>query len=193
MAKIFCIGLNKTGSTSLHQAFGQLGFRSLHWAPENRDWRIRKRTADRIADNIRHFKDHDVPLLTLIEDYDVYSDIGPLAASYQLLDKQYPGSKFILNTRSNVDAWIESRRKHFAKVSRLAVETDDLPPNWSVEEDRWRKYWFDHHASVTEYFEDRPDDFLIIDVPGGDEYDVLCPFLGVGIPSTPFPKRNISA
>ena len=29
--KIFCIGLNKTGTISLHEALEGLGFNSLHW------------------------------------------------------------------------------------------------------------------------------------------------------------------
>ena len=30
-AKVFGIGLNKTGTISLHHALEQLGYRSLHW------------------------------------------------------------------------------------------------------------------------------------------------------------------
>ena len=38
------------------------------------------------------------------------NDILALSESYALLDRQYPGSRFVLTVR-DVDAWIDSRRR----------------------------------------------------------------------------------
>ena len=50
------------------------------------------------------------------EHYDAYSDIGPLSSRFDLLELQYPGSKFILTV--DVDEWVESRRKHVERNRR---------------------------------------------------------------------------
>ena len=97
--KIFCIGLNKTGTISLHESLTTLGFRSHHWGGP----------ATRIA--VERAIREDVPLLTYLPEADTYSDIQRLSVSFDQLDVQYPSSRFILTTRP-VDDWIDSRRRH---------------------------------------------------------------------------------
>ena len=46
-------------------------------------------------------------------------------------------------------------------------------------------------AGVEEYFKDRPQDLLIIDVTAGEGWEKLCPFLGSPVPDVPFPKANV--
>jgi hypothetical protein len=41
-----------------------------------------------------------------------------------------------------------------------------------------------------EYFRDRPDDLLVMDVEKGDNWKELCGFLGIDIPDAPFPWKN---
>ena len=42
-------------------------------------------------------------------------------------------------------------------------------------------------AEVSEYFKDRSQDLLILDICGGEGWDKLAPFLGATIPKVPFP------
>jgi hypothetical protein len=171
--KIFCIGLNKTGTISLHQALTALGFASLHWGGQ-----ASRRAVERA---IRE----DTPLLEYLGDYDAYSDIQRLSVNFDLLDRQYPGSKFILTTR-DVDGWIDSRRRHgernHARKAQGAYDGTFL----EIEPDRWRQQFLEHHARVEEYFRGR-DDLLVMRITRGDGYELLCPFLGVARPSSPFP------
>jgi hypothetical protein len=52
-------------------------------------------------------------------------------------------------------------------------------------------YAYDTHLrEVCDYFEDRAGDLLIMDICGGDGWEKLCPFLGVPVPSVPFPDLN---
>lgn len=75
--KIFCIGLARTGTTSLHEILKSLGLKSNHFAGEilyQDNWNI-------------------------INKYDAFSDT-PIPFIYKKLDSLHPGSKFILTTRN---------------------------------------------------------------------------------------------
>lgn len=174
--KIFCIGLNKTGTISLHQALTILGFRSLHWGGQ----------ASRIA--VERAIDEGAPLLTHLPEADAYSDIQRLSLSFDVLDEQYPGSRFILTTRS-LESWIDSRRRHVERnrVAKAAGEYDGT--FLEIEPDRWRELFLEHHERVRAHFRGRGD-LLEMDVTAGDGYEVLCPFLECEPPGTPFPWRN---
>jgi hypothetical protein len=56
------------------------------------------------------------PLLTGFDDCDCYAD-KPFIFWYRRLDAEYPGSRFIPNTRDNA-AWIESRVAHTERWNR---------------------------------------------------------------------------
>jgi hypothetical protein len=172
--KIFCIGLNKTATTSLHQALETLGIRGLHWGGPA--------TGDRIERALAEGR----PLVDDFAGYDAFSDIQVLSDNFELLDRQYPGSKFILTTR-DLEGWIESRRSHVlrnaARNQRGQYDGDFL----TVDEAAWAKQYHEHHTRVRAYFADRPGDLLVMDIVAGDGYEVLCPFLGLPIPDEPFP------
>lgn len=175
--KIFCIGLNKTGTISLHEALETLGFRSLHWGGPA----TRKAVERAIAE--------DVPLLTYLGDYDAYSDIQRLSVSFDVLDRQYPGSKFILNTR-DLEGWLDSRRRHVERNQAAKAAGKYSGTFLTVDTDEWRELFVGHHKRVRDYFASRPDDLLEMNVTAGDGYEKLCPFLGVDPPARPFPWRN---
>ena len=103
--KVFCIGLNKTGTTSLHRALTILGYNSVH--AKTKDGINIKTT---IKQNFRQGND----ILTSLEKYDAFSDWDLDDSSHLIFKEfynQYPNSKFILNTR-NMDSWLDSREKH---------------------------------------------------------------------------------
>jgi hypothetical protein len=109
-----------------------------------------------------------------------------LSDNFDLLDRQYPGSKFILTTR-DLESWIESRRHHVlrnvARKQQGQYDGDFL----TVDQATWAQQYHEHHARVRAYFADRPGDLLVMDIVAGDGYEVLCPFLGREIPDEPFP------
>jgi hypothetical protein len=47
-----------------------------------------------------------------------------------------------------------------------------------------------HNEDVRTYFKDRAQDFLEISWENGDDWERICPFLGVPIPNEPFPHAN---
>jgi hypothetical protein len=178
--KIFCIGLNKTATVSLHDALGLLGYRSLHWGgPETRREVLRA-------------LDEGKPLLTYLDPQLVaFSDIEDITYNFDLADCQYPGSRFILTIRA-IDDWLDSRQRHveynqaqqaLGRYDRRFIEID---------REAWAADYRRHTARVCAYFSGRPDDLLVIDITAGGAWEPLCRFLGNPAPATPFPWRNRS-
>jgi hypothetical protein len=174
--KVFGIGLNKTGTISLHEALETLGFHSLHWGgPEVR------RTIERAIAEGR-------PAVEDFPDHDAFSDIWCLSENFALLDRQYPGSRFVLTTR-DLDSWLESRRRHVAR-NRSRRETGEYQGDFlEVDVDAWRAQFERHHAAVAAHFRDRSD-LLVLRITEGDGYERLCPFLGLPVHPGPFPQRH---
>ena len=174
--KVFGIGLNKTGTISLHEALETLGLRSLHWGgPEVRKVVERAAAANR-------------PRVDDLPGYDAFSDIWDLSRRFALLAEQYPGSRFILTTR-DLDGWIDSRRRHVER-NRLRKAAGEYAGTFlDVEPDVWAEEHRSHHEAVERFFADR-DDLLVMRITEGDGYEALCPFLGLPDPGVPFPARH---
>lgn len=178
--RIFGIGLNKTGTISLHEALERLGYRSLHWGgPEPRRLIERAMEAGR-------------PMVDDLSEYDAFSDIWLLSQNFELLDRQYPGSRFILTTR-DLEGWLESRRHHVEK--NIARREQGLYDGifLTVDYDEWTRLYHEHHDRVLAYFAGRPRDLLVMNIVGGDGYEVLCPFLDEPVLDEPFPWRHRGA
>jgi hypothetical protein len=185
--KIFCIGLNKTGTRSLHEALEILGFRGLHWGGPDARTALERGPAIREAVELALREGR--PLLDDIDDVDAYSDILALSSNFDLLDQQYPGSRFILTTRE-LGAWIESRRRHVETNIKRRARGEYPGTFLVVDEEAWAREYREHDQRVRAYFADRPDDLLVLDIAAGDGWEQLCPFVGVPQPTVAFPNRT---
>jgi hypothetical protein len=185
--KVFCIGLNKTGTRSLHDALQLLGLRSMHWGGPDLATAVQR--GPEIQAAVERALHEGRPLLDDLDEADAYSDIRALSEHFDVLDRQYPGSRFILTTRP-LDEWIASRRRHVednvARRERGEYDGGFL----EVDEPAWRAEATSHEARVRAHFADRPDDLLVLDISSGDGWQELCPFLGHPVPNVPFPRRG---
>jgi 3'-phosphoadenosine 5'-phosphosulfate (PAPS) 3'-phosphatase len=178
--KIFGIGLSKTGTTSLSHALEILGYR----------------TKDNLG--VVNYAAGDLSSLdtTLLEENDAFTDT-PIPSFYQELDKEYPGSKFILTTR-NMDGWLKSCKKQFTQKHADKQNTAsnllfmDLYGCTVFDEQKFKKGYQTFVDGVTQYFRDRQHDLLIQDVTTGEGWEKLCPFLETPIPDIPFPRANVT-
>ena len=106
--KVFCIGFNKTGTTSLHEFFIGAGLASVHQTT----WPFYGDVLE--GDSRAYFRGAQC-----------YSD-GELA-NFIRLDEIYPTALFILNTRDE-RAWLRSRIKHVLRLgmpgSAIAVDRE---------------------------------------------------------------------
>jgi hypothetical protein len=193
MGKVFGIGLNKTATKSLSAACEQLGLRTLH------DSRLVSRT-------FMANRERGARLLESLEGYDAYFDLGFWTGAIEYpemlrqLDRGYPGSRFVLHTRS-VDSWVGSRReqrsrKNTRSVARRLlkrVRPRPIGPDWEADA---RQRFEECHRVALEYFRDRPQDLLLFDATEGHGWRELCAFLERPIPTDdsgeplPFPHRG---
>ncbi|HET6806880.1 MAG TPA: sulfotransferase [Frateuria sp.] len=172
-AKVFCIGFHKTGTTSLAVALQTLGYRVT--GPNG------VQDPD-IATNVHRMA------YELVEKYDAFQD-NPWPIIYKDLDQRYPGSKFIFTVRET-QSWINSQVKHFGTretAMRKWIYGVGCPQG---NEAIYTRVFDQHNREVLEHFRGRPDDLLVLDLPKGDGWDKLCPFLGKPVPGIPFPHAN---
>ncbi len=201
--KVFCIGRNKTGTTSLEQALVQLGYRMGDQSKGERlfgDW-VR-----------RDFR----RIIELCATADAFQDVPfSLPYTYQALDQAFPGSRFILSVRDTADVWYESMvRFHTQIVGRGRCPTaDDLKAFgycaighlWEVqrhvfgisegqEYDRviYTEQYERHNEDVRRYFRGRRDSLLELNVADPDAMARLCGFLGVAHRGQVMPHLNRS-
>ncbi len=160
--KVFQIGFNKSGTTTLHKFFAANNIKSVQYVNGN------------LALSIANNHKNGLPLLDgPFADYVAYFDMNYIYYPqldigkdlFKELDKQYPGSKFILNTRDK-NKWLKSRCRHIIE-HRYSYLTHSACQNRISEEAmlaQWSKDWDEHHKAVIEYFKDRPDDLLIFNI-----------------------------
>jgi hypothetical protein len=179
-AKVFGIGLNKTGTLSLHEALETLGYESLHHGGLETMNLVERAIEERM------------PMLTYIDPrYNAFSDVFGLTYDFYLADVQYPGSRFILTVRS-LESWLESRRRHVERNQRAAAAGEYTDGFVDVDIEAWTTEYVRHDALVRSYFADRPGDLLVFDLIGGDGWEPLCEFLRQPVPEESFPWRNES-
>ena len=86
--KVFCIGLNKTGTRSLHDALELLGLHGLHWGGPDPVAALQRGPEIRAA--VERCLREGRPLLEDIDEADAYSDILALSTNFDVLDQQCP-------------------------------------------------------------------------------------------------------
>lgn len=199
--KIFVIGLNKTGTTSLERAFLDLGYTVG-------DQRVSELLYDRY-----YFESEMGPILEYCRTAQVFQDV-PFSKpeTYKYLDEEFPGSKFILSIRDNSDQWycsvVRFHAKTFGKGGRIPTvgdlrEARYVRPGFmynvirsygTTEDDPYNRktlksYYDKYNRNVIEYFKDR-DDLLVINVSEKGAYQKFVKFLGVESPYDDFPWEN---
>jgi hypothetical protein len=176
--KVFCVGFQKTGTTSMEAALGMLGYRVTSiFGHEDRDLEALRRgfvaRGLEIAARVDAVQDMPWPLM------------------YRELDAAFPGSRFILTWRDS-DRWLASICRHFGRnpdiLQALTYGADAAFP--VGHEARYREVFDRHNAAVRSYFRDRPGDLLEMNLAAGDGWAALCGFLGVPVPEGPFPASN---
>lgn len=187
-SKVFGLGLSRTGTRSLTAGLQMLGWDTSHY-PIDED------TYTELA-----YGQYD---LTLLKYHDGLTDITTVPY-YQQLDKQYPGSKFVLTVRDR-ESWLRSCQNHW--FNRPAFKHTDDPDEethllmrqllraavygcYNYQPERFSWVYDKHVAEVKAYFRDRPDDLLILNICEGEGFDKLAPFMGVPKPAEPFPHKG---
>lgn len=203
-AKIFCVGRNKTGTTSLQKAFELLGY------PVGD-----QRQAEVLFDR-HYFERRFDPIVKYCRTAQVFQDV-PFSCPYLFvtLDQRFPGSRFILSVRNDPEQWYSSLIRFHAKL----WGTDGQPPTaaelkrapylyegfsykmlefyGTTDSDPYHKetliqHYLDHNRTVIDYFKHRPQDLLVVNLAEKGAYQRFIDFLGITSPFTDFPRENVT-
>ena len=204
--KVFVIGRNKTGTTSVQHALTELGYRMGD-----------QPTAELLMEDwgVRDFK----RLIRYCHSADAFQDV-PFSNHYtfQAMDAAFPGSKFILTVRDSDDQWYRSVVRFHTMRLRNRTGADRTPtlddirddpyraPGWiwrnrelvgiqseeSYPEAELKSYYNRHNEIIKDYFRHRPDDLLVINLSEPDAMRRLCEFLGKPFGGQGMPKLNQS-
>lgn len=199
--KVFCIGLNKTGTTSIKKAWQDLGLIVGNQAE------ARKLLQPWIQ---RDF----APIIKYCKSAQAFQD-SPFSFpyTYVALDQAFPGSKFILTVRNDAEQWYNSITKfHGDKWANGHIPTKedlmnavndvkgrpwivnralfDTPDNEPYRKADLLEFYNRHIDDVTRYFKHRPTDLLIINLSEREAYQKFVDFLDVKSPYDSFPWEN---
>lgn len=171
--KVFGIGFQKTATSSLGKALEMLGYRvhgPFGWMePDIQDTALKRARS-------------------LVQQHDAFQDF-PWALLYKELDVDFPDAKFVLTIRDE-EKWFESMKTHFGIRATPMREWVYGVPYPRGQRDIYIQRYRRHNEEVMSYFQDRPNDLLVMNITEGDAWNTLCPFLGHEVPEVDFPRAN---
>lgn len=214
-SKVFGIGANKTGTTSLEAIFRLYGFN------------VPNQHTQEMLITWQTYCGNYGPFRKFVEQYDFFQDqpfaVGP---TYVVADALFPGSKFILTER-DPDAWFASVCRYIGKLhgfddmsqvkeedmrkigyifpgysyentKRALTEFEDGKPvvRWNLlfDRDYFISKYLQRNRDVRHYFLGREKDLLVIDFSKEQSTQKICRFLGIPEQfATPLPHLNRSA
>jgi sulfotransferase family protein len=199
--KIFCVGYNKTGTTTMEGVLKLYGFSMPN--QQEQEMRLTRQT---FACNYAEFK-------SFVARFDAFQDM-PFSQGdvYIAADALFPGSKFILTER-DPQAWFRSITQYHKKVFKLdsldslteqdvKTKFNYLYPGYSYEnkkrfltsfedgqprtlwdllydEDYYISEYLARNNRIKKYFLDCPDKLLVLDVTEEGDTARICRFLNI--------------
>jgi len=198
--KVFCIGMNKTGTTTLAKLLKEFGYRMGH-----------QHEAEKL---IQHYAKRDFrPILDFCKKAEAFQDIPfSLPYTYVVMDQYFPGSKFILSVRNDAEEWYNSLIKYHSKkmgkgskptkeelkqhgyvykgwvweANRIVYNTPEDDP---FEEETLKQFYRQHNEWVKDYFQYK-DNLLVLNLGEENSYQKLCSFLKVNPIHESLPWEN---
>lgn len=214
--KLFGIGLSHTGTRSLSNALDLLGYKSIHWATDRRtycelsngvyDLSILK-DADALTDITAapFYAQFDKvypgsKFILTLRDTDKWvkrmTELMPMRETIDPSTFRKYAERFLLFSRRKGGAHRFMFSYDFLRYLRhepgivRRIEFQELVTYGGLrfrDEVRLRYVYETHERNVREYFANRPDDLLIMNVTAGDGWEALCRFLKKSIPEVAFP------
>lgn len=181
-AKVFGVGLQRTGTTTLGKALSLLGYKHLGYNLNCCNLYRERRTQE---------------LLALAEDHDSFED-WPWPLIYEEAYEAYPDAIFILTTRKNGESWLASMVSHASYVAEKRRTDPNCVKTIGVSSFRREVYGYDHpldnpdhHLSyyrnhnnaVRQFFSDKQGSLVQLCWENGDGWKALCGPLGETVPT----------
>eukprot|EP01104_Vermistella_antarctica_P017742 TRINITY_DN634_c1_g1_i1.p1 TRINITY_DN634_c1_g1~~TRINITY_DN634_c1_g1_i1.p1 ORF type:complete len:348 (+),score=54.67 TRINITY_DN634_c1_g1_i1:203-1246(+) len=179
------LGFHKTGTTTIDAALQHLGYdvcAALRWISK-----FISNTGEMNMRMFRHFINSGK--------CNAYQDL-PWFMLYKEFDQIYPRhAKYILTYRPTVD-WMASVQHHFGGQASTAGRKAVYGEKYGKVDGNQQHYmdtYEAHNAAVLDFFKDRPDDLLVVNLTNGDlTWENLCPFLNIdGCGQGAIPAKNV--
>ena len=175
--RVFGIGLNKTGTSTLSRALWHLGFDKVYGYDLDLTrlfFSGKKEQIIRIAREGNNFQDWPWPLL------------------YKELYEYFPKAKFVLTRRVSSKVWFESLCKHALLTgpteARKLIYDHYMPHEF---QQAHLEFYEKHNEDVSCFFKNvAPQNFLVVCWEEGDAWEKLCHFLNKPTPRIGFPHLN---
>jgi hypothetical protein len=194
--KVFCIGLSRTGTTSLAHALNNIGISTIHYSLEAfvqidkidetqfldiklelsmlQKWSLKKEIK---AKNVRRIEG-------ILNSYEGFADL-PFPMLYKILSDKYPDAYFIYTYRDK-SSWLKSMEWLYddAAVIWQHGHLDNAIMQWAYGTSVYKELilseaYENHHINVNKFFEGA-DNFLSVKIDDGElTYDRLTRFLGL--------------
>lgn len=202
-SKIFCIGSNKTGTTSLAATLEIYGYSLPNQL--NQEMEISKQT----------YLGNFSPLKEFVNKYDAFQDLPFSIDNYYIAaDALYPNSKFILTERDPEDWYnsivrydqkkygidnlknlkeedindkfnylFEGYRKMTMQKYITEINNNKVYFNWDLlyDKETYINYYIERNNQIKKYFHNRNNAFLILDLKKEKDTEKLCNFLNIPI------------
>jgi len=204
---IICIGLNKTGTSSLTKAFQDLGFVSFS---ENQQFQF-------VAPEVYHgdygklFSVVNNPVFNLFNDKPF-----SFPKIYEELYKVRPNDIYLLTVRESPEKWVKSVINFYESLSQEKFLEDSsfmttrftdesfryllnplvtLFDSWGLEHgDNLEKKLFEvyrkHHDDCLTFFKNKPNNFKVVEIEKKGEFKRLTNWLGIENSIEDFPWEN---
>ena len=211
--KIFGIGQNKTGSTTLEAVLRYYGYHLPN--QHDQEMMITK----------QFFQGNYAPFKDFVAKHDAFQDL-PFSQghSFYICDALFPGSKFILTEREP-ERWFDSLCNFHKKTYGIegfssmteqdvkekftylyegyahlvaeqfltTIEDGEIKVRWDLlyDKDFYIEKYVQRNNEIKAYFKDRPDDLLVIDVTKEVNTGAICDFLNIPPEfAVPMPHMN---
>ena len=192
--KVFVIGMNKTGTTTIYATLKDLGF-------EMADSKVGEVMAAEYFQTgaIRNLDNY-------IESAQAFQDVPfSIPGFYKQLAEKYPKAKFILTTRSSSEQWLNSLKKYQtvrlkSKSNQQIKELDIVKSNYvfsgwtqimmkgifnfpdvALYSDGFKKVYEQHNSDVIDYFSKHQGRLLVLNVALKDEIKRFYQYLEVPV------------
>jgi len=194
--KIFCIGYNKTGTTSLTKLMNENNIKTAPQTP--------------FEFNLEsYFYENYNTFTNMIKDdyyyYSFFQDVPfSLPKFYKFLDKEFENAKFILTVRDTEDEWYDSLIRFYKKmflnfhnpkniggyvyegiIFKILTKVYGAPKEDPYNSKILKKSYLNHISDVKEYFKDK-DNLLVVNLKDEDLIEKIENFL-----DTEFNNKNV--
>lgn len=201
--KVFCIGANKTGTSSLEMFFRSIGYKVGDQEKGElllKEW------------SVRNFE----PIIKLAKTADFFQDI-PFSCpyTYQALDMAFPDAKFVLSVRDTPGQWYQSLvQAHYNLVGQKRIPScEDLKQfryrhkgwlydslklisgiaeNNPYDEQTLISWYIRHNEMIRQYFRYKDGKMLEINISAPNTAEMILDFLGIKYNNQRMPHLNQS-